>query len=174
MLWQKWHWHHSSARTPLNLWSRCFNSQMFHCFALQNLGEHLEEEEIEGLLDEADEGEGIIIYSEFCDIKNLNWAELNTSHLPFHALHFMAHDIFTVNADLQVIYMQFVSLILMTESVCLSNQGCLSLHRNFPDREEILWGTFSGSTLSDWLPFRYGKAAKEKCQLVEKAWGQID
>ena len=25
-----------------------------------------------GLLDEADEGEGIIIYSEFCDIKNLN------------------------------------------------------------------------------------------------------
>ena len=43
-----------------------------HCFHLQNLGEHLEEEEIEGLLDEADEGEGIIIYSEFCDIKNLN------------------------------------------------------------------------------------------------------
>merc|ERR1711963_1058951 len=38
----------------------------------ENLGEHLEEEEIEGLLDEADEGEGIIIYSEFCDIKNLN------------------------------------------------------------------------------------------------------
>ena len=92
---------------------------MFHCFALQNLGEHLEEEEIEGLLDEADEGEGIIIYSEFCDIKNLNWAELNTSHLPFHALHFMAHDIFTVNADLQVNYMQFVSLILLTESVWL-------------------------------------------------------
>ena len=89
-----------------------------HCFHLQNLGEHLEEEEIEGLLDEADEGEGIIIYSEFCDIKNLNWAELNASHLPFHALHFMALGIFTVKADLQVNYMQFVSLILMTESVC--------------------------------------------------------
>ena len=94
---------------------------MFHCFALQNLGEHLEEEEIEGLLDEADEGEGIIIYSEFCDIKNLNWAELNTSHLPFHALHFMAHDIFTVKADLQVNYKQFASLISLTESVCLSS-----------------------------------------------------
>ena len=49
-----------------------FKSWVFHCFDLQNLGEHLEEEEIEGLLDEADEGEGIIIYSEFCDIKNLN------------------------------------------------------------------------------------------------------
>ena len=46
--------------------------KILHCFDLQNLGEHLEEEEIEGLLDEADEGEGIIIYSEFCDIKNLN------------------------------------------------------------------------------------------------------
>ena len=56
----------------------------------------------------------------------------------------------------------------------LCNKGCLSLHRNFPDREELLWGTFSGSTLSDWLPFWYGKAVKEKCQLVEKAWGQID
>jgi Ca2+-binding EF-hand superfamily protein len=37
----------------------------------QNLGEHLEEEEIEGLLDEADEGEGFILYSDFCDINNL-------------------------------------------------------------------------------------------------------
>ena len=119
MLWQKRHWHHSTAGTPLNLWSRCFNSQIFHCFDFQNLGEHLEEEEIEGLLDEADEGEGIIIYSEFCDIKNLNWAELNISHLPFHALHFMALVIFTVKADLQVNYMQFVSLILLTESVRL-------------------------------------------------------
>ena len=50
-----------------------FIAGFFHIdFRLQNLGEHLEEEEIEGLLDEADEGEGIIIYSEFCDIKNLN------------------------------------------------------------------------------------------------------
>ena len=35
--------------------------------------------------------------------------------------------------------------------------------------EELLLGTFSGSTLSDWLPFWYEKAAKEKCQLVKKA-----
>merc|ERR1711936_455524 len=58
---------------------RCFDRNGIGTIARQelhsifeNLGEHLEEEEIEGLLDEADEGEGIIIYSEFCDIKNLN------------------------------------------------------------------------------------------------------
>ena len=39
---------------------------------LQNLGEKLSSDEIEGLLDEADkEGEGFINYSEFCSIKNL-------------------------------------------------------------------------------------------------------
>jgi len=38
----------------------------------ENLGEKLSSEEIEGLLDEADqEGEGFINYSEFCSIKNL-------------------------------------------------------------------------------------------------------
>merc|ERR1711915_809730 len=38
----------------------------------ENLGEKLSFEEIEGLLDEADqEGEGFINYSEFCSIKNL-------------------------------------------------------------------------------------------------------
>merc|ERR1712203_7659 len=58
---------------------RCFDKNGIGTIARQelhsifeNLGEHLEEEEIEGLLDEADEGEGIIIYSEFSDIKNLN------------------------------------------------------------------------------------------------------
>ena len=41
-------------------------------FILQNLGEKLSPEEIEGLLDEADkEGEGFINYAEFCSIKNL-------------------------------------------------------------------------------------------------------
>ena len=37
----------------------------------QNLGEKLKEEEIEGLLDEGDEGDGAISYSEFCSIRNL-------------------------------------------------------------------------------------------------------
>merc|ERR1712004_406488 len=53
---------------------RCFDKNGIGTIARQELHsifEHLEEEEIEGLLDEADEGEGIIIYSEFCDIKNL-------------------------------------------------------------------------------------------------------
>ena len=36
----------------------------------QNLGEKLNDDEIEGLLDEADE-EGVISYSEFCSIQNL-------------------------------------------------------------------------------------------------------
>ena len=38
----------------------------------ENLGEKLVDDEIEGLLDEADlEGEGVIAYSEFCAFKNL-------------------------------------------------------------------------------------------------------
>merc|ERR1719350_236590 len=58
---------------------RCFDKNGIGTIARQelhsifeNLGEHLEEEEIEGLLDEADgDGEGFINYSEFCSIKNL-------------------------------------------------------------------------------------------------------
>ena len=34
MLWQKWHWHHSTAGTPLNLWSRSLNSQRVNCLIL--------------------------------------------------------------------------------------------------------------------------------------------
>ena len=38
----------------------------------ENLGEKLVDDEIEGLLDEADhEGEGVIAYSDFCAFKNL-------------------------------------------------------------------------------------------------------
>ena len=38
----------------------------------ENLGEKLVDDEIEGLLDEADlEGEGVITYSDFCAFKNL-------------------------------------------------------------------------------------------------------
>ena len=44
---------------------------------LQNLGEKLSPEEIEGLLDDADkDGEGFINYAEFCSIKNLVWFDL--------------------------------------------------------------------------------------------------
>ena len=38
----------------------------------ENLGEKLSQEEISGLLDDADrDGEGFINYAEFCSIKNL-------------------------------------------------------------------------------------------------------
>ena len=40
----------------------------------ENLGEKLIDDEIEGLLDEADtDNEGVISYSEFCAFKNLVW-----------------------------------------------------------------------------------------------------
>merc|ERR1712179_429059 len=56
---------------------RCFDKNGIGCIPRQelhavfeNLGEKLDEEEIEGLLDEADvDNEGIISYSEFCAIK---------------------------------------------------------------------------------------------------------
>merc|ERR1711915_868110 len=58
---------------------RCFDKNGIGTIARQelhavfeNLGERLDEEEIEGLLDEADvDNEGIISYSDFCAIKNL-------------------------------------------------------------------------------------------------------
>ena len=37
---------------------------------LQNLGERLYEDEIKGLLDEGDEGDGTIIYSKFFAMEN--------------------------------------------------------------------------------------------------------
>ena len=62
-----------------SLISRCFDKngigtisrQDLHA-VFENLGEKLVDDEIEGLLDEADlEGEGVITYSDFCAFKNL-------------------------------------------------------------------------------------------------------
>ena len=60
-------------------WFRCFDKngigtisrQDLHA-VFENLGEKLIDDEIEGLLDEADtDNEGVIFYSEFCAFKNL-------------------------------------------------------------------------------------------------------
>ncbi len=68
----KWCW-------PLIFSFRCFDKngigtisrQDLHA-VFENLGEKLVDDEIEGLLDEADlEGEGVIAYSDFCAFKNL-------------------------------------------------------------------------------------------------------
>ena len=68
------------SNEKLNLFSsRCFDKngigtisrQDLHA-VFENLGEKLVDDEIEGLLDEADlEGEGVIAYSDFCAFKNL-------------------------------------------------------------------------------------------------------
>lgn len=59
--------------------SRCFDKngigtisrQDLHA-VFENLGERLVDDEIEGLLDEADtDNEGVISYSDFCAFKNL-------------------------------------------------------------------------------------------------------
>ena len=51
-------------------------------FWVQNLGESLKDEEIEGLLDEGDlEGDGFISYMDFCAIKNLMWKPMSKIYI---------------------------------------------------------------------------------------------
>ena len=51
-------------------------------FWVQNLGESLKDEEIEGLLDEGDlEGDGSISYMDFCAIKNLMWKPMSKIYI---------------------------------------------------------------------------------------------
>ena len=51
-------------------------------FWVQNLGESLKDEEIEGLLDEGDlEGDGFISYMDFSAIKNLMWKPMSKIYI---------------------------------------------------------------------------------------------
>ena len=80
---------------PENLNFTPFKWTQFRCFdkngigtisrqdlhaVFENLGERLVDDEIEGLLDEADvDSEGVITYSDFCAFKNLIWNECHWS-----------------------------------------------------------------------------------------------
>jgi len=50
-----------------------------------------------------------------------------------HALHFIAHNIFTVKADLQVNDMQFVNLIFLTEGVGLHHPDHSAIISHFTE-----------------------------------------
>ena len=182
MLWQKWHRHHSTPGAPLNLWSKCFHSWFFsYWFSFAESWRTPWRGRDWGAAGRSRRGGGDhhllrILWHQKSQLSRAQYF----SHLPSHALHFIAHNIFTVNSDLQVNYTQFVNLILLTESVWLRQHPDHSVicktsltSQKFSRHGGNTWGTFSGSTLSDWLPFWYEKAAKEKCHLVQKG-RQID